>query len=103
MTITPLEWSRKITEKSVVGHVRNISGYGFGLAHECLLQPGYVLLEFELENHEPVEFIADLLWCEAQPNGKFFSGGKLLEVVNLVAVGVDPVAVGAGGFPSPPQ
>ena len=86
VTITPLEWSRKVTEKSVVGHVRNISGYGFGLAHDCLLQQGYVLLEFELENHEPVEFIADLLWCEAQPNGKFFSGGKLLEVVNPVAV-----------------
>jgi len=87
--ITPLQWSRKITDKSVVGRVRNISGYGFGLAHDCSLQRGYVLLEFEFENREPVEFIADLLWCEAQSNGQFFSGGKLLEVVNPVAVGAE--------------
>ena len=44
-----------------------------------------MILEFELENSKPIRFIADLLWCEPQPDGQFFSGGKLLELVNPVA------------------
>ena len=89
VTITPLEWSRTIKDKSIEGYMRNISGHGFGLAHDCSLQQGYVLLELELENRETVGFIADLLWCEAQPNGQFFSGGKFLELVSSVAVGAE--------------
>ena len=79
--ITPLKWSQKVDDESILGQVRNISGYGFGLAHGRQIQRGYVLLEFELEGREPVQFIADLLWCEEQPDGRFYSGGKLLELV----------------------
>ena len=62
--------------------VQNISGYGFGLAHDQRLERGFVLLESELENGEPIQFVADVLWCELQDSGCYFSGGKLLDVVS---------------------
>jgi hypothetical protein len=63
--------------------VRNISRYGFGLAHDQQLELGIVLLECELENGEPVQFVADVLWCELQDGGCYFSGGKILETVRV--------------------
>jgi hypothetical protein len=62
--------------------VRNISRRGFGLAHDHRLERGLVLLECDLEKGEPLHFIADVLWCELQDNGCYFSGGKLLEMVS---------------------
>jgi hypothetical protein len=62
--------------------VRNISRYGFGLAHNQQLERGLVLLKCELENGEPLRFIADVLWCELQDSGCYFSGGKILEVIS---------------------
>ena len=64
--------------------VRNISRHGFSLAHDQRLERGFVLLEFELENGEPLQFIADVLWCELQDSGCYFSGGKILEVARLI-------------------
>jgi hypothetical protein len=66
----------------LVGRVRNISRHGFGLAHEQRLERGLVLLEFDLENGEPIQFVADVFWCELQESGCYFSGGKILEVVS---------------------
>jgi hypothetical protein len=66
----------------LVGHVRNISRYGFGLTHDRRLERGLVILEFELDNGEPLQFIAEVLWYERQATGCYFSGGKLLEVVS---------------------
>ena len=68
--------------KPLVGRVRNIAHHGFGLAHDQQLERGFVLLEFDLANGEPLQFIADVLWCELQENGRSFSGGKLLEIVS---------------------
>ena len=65
----------------LAGRVRNISRYGFGLAHDQRMERGFVLLDLDLENGEPMQFIADVLWCELQESGCYFSGGKLLEVV----------------------
>ena len=66
----------------LAGRVRNISRHGFGLAHDQRLERGFVLLEIDLENGEPLQFIADVLWCELQDSGCYFSGGKILEVVS---------------------
>ncbi len=46
------------------------------------LERGLVLLEIDLDNGEPLQFIADVLWCELQDSGCYFSGGKILEVVS---------------------
>ena len=62
--------------------VRNISRHGVGLAHDQRLERGFALLEIDLANGEPLEFIADVLWCELQNSGCHFSGAKILEVVN---------------------
>jgi len=63
----------------LAGRLRNISGSGFGLAHEHRLERGLVLLKLELEKGEPLQFIADVLWCELQDSGCYHSGGKILE------------------------
>jgi hypothetical protein len=68
--------------ESLAGRVRNISHYGFGLAHDQRLERGIVLLKCDLENGEPLRFIADVLWCELQDSGCYFSGGKILEVIS---------------------
>jgi hypothetical protein len=85
-TITPLLRSsgdaRYRPGEPLAVRVQNISGYGFGLAHDQRLERGFVLLEFELENGEPLRFIADVLWCELQDTGCYFSGGKILEVIS---------------------
>jgi hypothetical protein len=62
----------------LVGRVRNISRHGFGLAHDQRLERGLVLLKFDLENGEPIQFVADVFWCELQESGCYFSGGKIL-------------------------
>jgi len=64
------------------GRLRNISRHGFGLAHDKQLERGVVLLEFELENGEPIQFVGEVLWCERQQDGYYFSGGKLLDVLS---------------------
>lgn len=87
VTITPLRESPGAASESFVGSLRNISSHGFGLLPDCFLQRGYVLLEFTLENQDPVMFIADLLWCERQTTGRYFSGGKFLELVSSVDTG----------------
>ena len=66
----------------LVGRVRNISRHGFGLAHDQRLERGLVLLEFDLENGEPIQFIADVFWCELQESGCYFSGGRISEVAS---------------------
>ena len=77
-TKTPEDWS----DDSVTGYVRDISSAGIGLAHGLHLEPGPVLLEFELRNGEHVSFLAEVLWCESQGDGQYFSGGKLREVLD---------------------
>ena len=84
-TITPLFRSSgdagyRLGEPLAV-RVRNISPHGFSLAHDQRMERGFVLLDFDLENGEPMQFIADVLWCELQDSGCYLSGGKLLEVV----------------------
>ena len=68
--------------KPLAVRVRNISRHGFGLAHDQQLERGFVLLDFDLENGAPLQFIADVLWCELQDSGCYFSGGKILEVTS---------------------
>ncbi len=84
-TITPLSRSSG-TADCQLGEplpvcVQNISRHGFGLAHDQRLERGFVLLKFELDNGEPMQFIAEVLWCKLQDSGCYASGGKLLEVV----------------------
>jgi hypothetical protein len=69
--------------KPLPGCIRNISRSGFGLAHDRRLERGLVLLEFELPEGPPTQFVADVLWCELQQGGDFYSGGKILDVVSL--------------------
>jgi hypothetical protein len=68
--------------ESLAGRVRNISHYGFGLAQDQRLERGLVLLKCELENGEPLRFIADVLWCELQDSDCYFSGGTILDVIS---------------------
>jgi hypothetical protein len=68
--------------ESLAGRVRNISRHGFGLAHDQCLERGLVLLKCELANGEPLRFIADVLWCELQDSGCYFSGGRILEMIS---------------------
>jgi hypothetical protein len=84
-TITPLLRNscgavQRLGERQA-GRLRNISRYGFGLAHDQRLDRGLVLLRTELADGRPLQFIADVLWCELRGGGGYFSGGKLLEVV----------------------
>ncbi len=65
----------------LAGRMRNISRHGFGLAHDQRLERGFVLLECELENGQPIQFVGAVLWCERQEDGCYFSGGKLLDVL----------------------
>lgn len=67
--------------KPLAGRVRSISRSGFGLAHDQRLERGVVLLEFALENGNPLQLVADVLWCELQESGCYFSGGKFLDVM----------------------
>ena len=68
--------------KPFVGRVRSISHHGVGLAHDQRLSQGFVLLEVNVANGKPIQFVAHVLWCELQDNGCYFSGGKLLDVVS---------------------
>jgi len=77
-TKTPQDWSGD----SFTGYVRDISSCGIGLAHSRHLEPGPVLLAFELRNGEQVTFITEVLWCESQGDGQYFSGGKLRKVLS---------------------
>jgi hypothetical protein len=84
-TITPLfrssgDTGYRLGEPRAV-RVRNISRHGFCLTHDRQLDQGVALLEFELENGQPLQLIADVLWCELQESGCHFSGGKILEVL----------------------
>ncbi|MGO8745013.1 MAG: hypothetical protein ACLQNE_03395 [Thermoguttaceae bacterium] len=65
-----------------VGRVRSISHHGVGLAHDQRLSQGFVLLEVDVANGKPIQFVAHVLWCELQDSGCYFSGGKLLDVVS---------------------
>ena len=51
---------RRVTggESLSLGRVRNISRYGFGLAHDQRLERGFVLLEVDVANAMPLQFIA---------------------------------------------
>jgi len=86
VTITPLRGRWKTPEHrsgdSFAGYVRDISSYGVGLAHSHPLEPGPVLLAFDLRNGEQVSFVAEVLWCEPQGDGQYISGGKLMDVLN---------------------
>jgi hypothetical protein len=86
VTITRLlRYSGEAVERlgePLAGRVRNNSRFDFGLAHDQRLERGLVLLEFEIENGEPIQFIADMLWCELQDSGRYCSGGKILKVVS---------------------
>ncbi len=66
----------------LAGRLRNVSRQGFGLAHNERLERGLVLLEIDLENGEPLQLIGGVLWCELQENGRYFSGGKILDVAS---------------------
>jgi hypothetical protein len=61
--------------------VRNFSRRGVGLAHSRPVELGAVLLTFTLKNGEVIRFMADLLWCEPQGDGLYFSGARLIELV----------------------
>lgn len=62
--------------------VRDISRHGFGITHDHRLERGPILLQFTLDNGELLEFVGDVLWCELQDSGCYFSGGKLLKLVS---------------------
>jgi hypothetical protein len=66
----------------LAARVRNISRRGVGLAHDQSLERGLVVLEIATEKGERLKFIVDVLWCELQNGGSFFSGGKILNVVS---------------------
>jgi hypothetical protein len=68
--------------ESLAVRVRNISHQGFGLVHDQPMERGLVILKCDLENGEPLRFIANVTWCELQDSGCYFSGGKILEVIS---------------------
>jgi hypothetical protein len=74
-----------------VGRVRTISHHGVGLAHDQRLKQGFVLLEVDVANDKPIQFVAHVLWCELQDSGCYFSGGRLLDVVSPSDVRPAPI------------
>jgi hypothetical protein len=66
----------------LAGRLRNVSRQGFGLVHDERLEQGFVLLEIDFDGGEPLQLIGGVLWCELQENGRYFSGGKILEVAS---------------------
>jgi hypothetical protein len=86
VTITRLRERWKTSDEylgdSLPGSVRDISSCGIGLAHRRHLERGPVLLVFELNDGERVSFTAEVLWCEPQSDGQYFSGAKLMDVLN---------------------
>ena len=69
----------------VAGLVRSLSRHGFALAHNQRLERGIVLLECTLDNGAPLQFVADVLWCEVQERGGYCSGGRFLEALSQPA------------------
>jgi hypothetical protein len=66
----------------LAGRLRNVSRQGFGLVHDERLERGLVLLEIDFGGGASLQLIGDLLWCELQDGGHYFSGGKILEAAN---------------------
>ena len=95
VTITPLCPSSGKPGESVRGHVQNISHHGVGLAHDCNLNRDLVLLEITGTNGKPILLTVNILWCDIQPSGQYFSGGKVVEL--LGPIGLDPSPRPAAG------
>lgn len=95
VTITPLCPSSGKLGESLRGYVRNISRHGVSLAHDCFLNREFVLLEITGTNGKPILLTANMLWCEIQPSGQYFSGGKVVEL--LGPIGLDPSPRPAAG------
>jgi hypothetical protein len=89
ITITPLREPgaspQECSEGSFTGYVRDISPNGVGLIHDRPLEKASVILAFELENDECIQFIADVLWCEKQQDGQYISGGKFKRLARWTA------------------
>ncbi len=76
-------------------YIREISGGGVGLIHKEPIPTGRVMLTFKLSSGETISILAELLWRRSQPDGKYSSGGKLIEVMTPVSPR-EPVTAGAG-------
>ncbi len=77
----PDEMPDESSGESFTGYVRDISPKGVGLIHDRPIERGSVVLAFELESGDHIRLIADVLWCEVQEDGQYFSGGKLRKLV----------------------
>jgi hypothetical protein len=67
--------------ESFPGLLRNTSPNGIGLAHDRPLEPGQVLVGLEMEDDEDIVLIVDLVWCKRQPDGQYYSTGKVKELI----------------------
>jgi len=81
VTVTPICPSSWKLGKSFTGSLRNISRHGISLAHDRCLKGEFVLLEIQPKHGEPILLVANVLWCELQASGQYFSGGKLVELL----------------------
>lgn len=85
VTLTRLYgWPKVVCDRmaeSVAGRLRGISRQGAELVHDRRIERGLVLLACPLDPARQVHFIADVLWCELQNDGRYFSRAKLIDVL----------------------
>lgn len=82
-------------DTEITGWLRDISADGIGLRHDEPLPKGPIKITIDLQKEERVALIADVTWCERQPNGIYYSGCRLDRVVTIPESS-PPVPVHAG-------
>ena len=60
--------------------VRDLSANGVGLIHNRPIDARQVVLTFDLLAGETISFIVDLNWSSLQADGKYLSGGKMIDI-----------------------
>jgi hypothetical protein len=84
--VTPLPaCTTECPKESFTAYVRDISASSIGLIHDRPLEQDTVLLDFELKNSISIRFVAHVLWCKRQADGRYFSGGQLTELATPIS------------------
>jgi len=82
-------------DKGFNAAIRDLSANGVGLMHDCPIDNRRVVLTFDLSGGESISLLVDLQWDMQESDGKYVSGGKLIEVMTP-ADSETPVALEVG-------
>jgi hypothetical protein len=63
--------------------VRDVSSLGIGLTHDMPLERGEAIVKVPLESGGFISFRTQILWCKDVGDGRYASGGRLLDVIEM--------------------